>query len=170
MVQKYLHTLSDWHRLPTETQEGIIGRTKLDDIELDDADKPTYAHNVLTKLVENGEEVKILRHNMPFGQATSGESGTYFIGYARSPHPLETMLKNMVIGEPPGNYDRLLDFTHPVTGSNFFAPSVQFLSGLANGQAVQLLPPAAAPAQARTQPTRTGTLSIGSLRGVPQHE
>jgi putative iron-dependent peroxidase len=170
MVQKYLHKLSDWIRLPIETQEGIIGRTKLDDIELDDDQKPSYAHNVLTKLVEDGEEVKILRHNMPFGQATSGESGTYFIGYARSLQPLETMLENMVIGQPPGNYDRLLDYTQPVTGSNFFAPSVQFLSGLANGQPVQLLPPAAAPAQARAQPARTGALSIGSLRGVPQHE
>jgi putative iron-dependent peroxidase len=170
MVQKYLHDLSAWHRLPTETQEGIIGRTKLDDIELEDAQKPAYAHNALTQLVENGVEVKILRHNMPFGLATSGDSGTYFIGYASSLHPLETMLVNMVVGQPPGNYDRLLDFTRPVTGSIFFAPSVQFLSGLADAQPVQLLPPATAPAQARTGPGRTGTLSIGSLRGVPQHE
>jgi len=170
MVQKYLHDLGAWHQLPTETQEGIIGRTKLDDIELDDSQKPAFAHNALTQLVENGNEVKILRHNMPFGQATVGDSGTYFIGYARSLHPLETMLEHMVIGQPPGNYDRLLDFTRPVTGSNFFAPSVQFLNGLANGQPIQLLPPAAAPAQARTAPDRPGTLSIGSLKGVPQHE
>ncbi|MBV9580921.1 MAG: Dyp-type peroxidase [Chloroflexi bacterium] len=170
MVQKYLHNITAWNRLPTETQEGIIGRTKLNDIELDDTVKPTYAHNALTTLVENGNEVKILRHNMPFGQATIGDSGTYFIGYARSLHPLETMLENMVLGVPPGNYDHLLDFTHPVTGTNFFAPSVQFLSGLANGQPVQLLPPASAPAQARTSPDRAGTLSIGSLKGVPQHE
>ncbi len=170
MVQKYLHDLSAWASLSTETQEGIIGRTKLNDIELDDAVKPTFAHNALTTLVENGNEVKILRHNMPFGQATEGDSGTYFIGYARSLHPLETMLENMVLGQPPGNYDHLLDFTHPITGSNFFVPSVQFLSDLATGKSVQLLPPAAAPAQARTTPERTGTLSIGSLRGVPQHE
>jgi putative iron-dependent peroxidase len=170
MVQKYLHNLSAWHALRTETQEGIIGRTKLDDIELDDTLKPSFAHNALTTLVEDGSEVKILRHNMPFGQATVGDSGTYFIGYARSLHPLETMLERMVLGQPQGNYDRLLDFTHPVTGSTFFAPSVQFLSELADGQPVELLPPAAAAAQARTTPERTGTLSIGSLRGVPQHE
>jgi putative iron-dependent peroxidase len=76
----------------------------------------------------------------------------------------------MVVGQPPGNYDHLLDFTHPVTGSTCIAPSVQFLSDLANGQSVELLPTAAAPAQARATPERTGTLSIGSLRGVPQHE
>jgi putative iron-dependent peroxidase len=170
MVQRYLHDLQAWHTLPTETQEGIIGRTKLDDIELDDTVKPTFAHNALTTLVENGNELKILRHNMPFGSATAGDSGTYFIGYARSLHPLETMLENMVLGQPAGNYDRLLDFTHPVTGSNFFAPSVQFLSGLTNGQSVELLPPAAAAAQARSSPARPGTLTIGSLKGVPQHE
>jgi putative iron-dependent peroxidase len=170
MVQKYLHDLPSWHRLSTETQEGIIGRTKLDDIELDDTRKPAFAHNALTNLVENGMEVKIMRHNMPFGHVSGGDSGTYFIGYARSLHPLETMLENMVIGRPPGNYDRLLDFTHPVTGTNFFAPSVEFLAGLATGQAAQALPVATAPAQARVRPDRAAALNIGNLRGVPQHE
>ncbi len=61
-----------WDRLSTETQENIIGRTKLEDIELDDSVKPSFAHNALTQLVENGTEVKILRHNMPFGQGNGG--------------------------------------------------------------------------------------------------
>jgi putative iron-dependent peroxidase len=156
MVQKYLHDLPRWHRLPTETQEGIIGRTKLDDIELDEARKPAFAHNALTTLVEDGAEVKILRHNMPFGHVSHGASGTYFIGYARSPRPLETMLANMVVGRPPGTYDRLLDFTRPVTGTNFFAPSVQFLGALATGRPVAALPAAAAPAQARARPEPDG--------------
>jgi putative iron-dependent peroxidase len=170
IVQKYLHDLPRWHKLSTETQEGIIGRTKLDDIELDDAAKPAYAHNVLTKLVDNGQEIKILRHNMPFGNVSTGDAGTYFIGYARSPMPIERMLENMVIGSPPGNYDRLLDFSHPVTGTNFFAPSVQFLSELASGEPLQTLPVAAAAAAARQSPDPAGALSIGSLKGVPQHE
>jgi putative iron-dependent peroxidase len=124
----------------------------------------------LTKLVENGAEVKILRHNMPFGNVSSGDSGTYFIGYARSLHPLETMLEAMVVGRPAGNYDRLLDFTHPVTGTIFFAPSVQFLAGLASPQPVEPLPVAAAAAQARAVGSSTGALRIGSLKGVAQHE
>jgi Dyp-type peroxidase family len=73
MVQKYLHDLAAWHGLSTETQEGIIGRGKLADIELDDAHKPAFAHNAVTKLVEDGVEVKILRHNMPFGHVTRGD-------------------------------------------------------------------------------------------------
>jgi putative iron-dependent peroxidase len=170
VVQKYLHDLAKWHTLSTEIQEGIIGRTKLDDIELDDAQKPPYAHNVLTKLVENGQEIKILRHNMPFGNVSGGDAGTYFIGYARSPHPIERMLENMFLGSPPGTYDHLLDVTHPVTGTNFFAPSVQFLAGLASGEPLQTFPVAAAASAARPASVRDGALSIGSLKGVIQHE
>jgi putative iron-dependent peroxidase len=149
MVQRYLHDLAAWHRVATETQEGIIGRTKLDDIELADGVKPSYAHNALTTLIEDGHEVKIVRHNMPFGNVSSGEAGTYFIGYARSLHPLEAMLEAMVVGRPPGNYDRLLDYTHPATGTNFFAPSLQFLEALGSDESPETMPPAVAVAQAR---------------------
>lgn len=170
IVQKYIHDLTKWNAAPIETQERIIGRTKVDDIELEPEVKPSYAHNALTSLVENGQELKILRHNMPFGNVSGGEAGTYFIGYAKSPYPIETMLEHMFIGDPPGNYDRLLDFTRPVTGSNFFAPSVQFLAGLSSGIQVQPLPIATAAAAARPTGDRTGALDIGSLKGSPQHE
>lgn len=130
LVQKYLHDLEKWNAVSTEEQERIIGRTKLSDIELDDAVKPSYAHNALTVIEEDGAEVDIVRRNMPFGSVADGDSGTYFIGYARSPRVLEQMLVNMFVGRPPGNYDRLLDFTHPVTGTNFFAPAPSFLEAI----------------------------------------
>jgi putative iron-dependent peroxidase len=131
IVQKYLHDMPAWNALSTEVQERIIGRTKLSDIELDDGVKPTSAHNALTIIEENGKEIKILRDNMPFGDVTRGEFGTYFIGYARSPRPIEQMLQNMFVGRPPGNYDRLLDFSRAVTGSLFFVPSLDLLESLA---------------------------------------
>jgi putative iron-dependent peroxidase len=130
LVQKYLHDLDGWNALSTETQEGIIGRKKLSDIELDDAVKPTSAHSALTTIVEDGKEVKILRDNMPFGRPSQGEFGTYFIGYSRSPSTIEQMLQNMFVGRPPGNYDRLLDFSRAVTGTLFFVPSASFLESL----------------------------------------
>ncbi|MGV8527285.1 Dyp-type peroxidase, partial [Pseudomonas aeruginosa] len=105
LVQKYLHDMAGWNGLTTEAQERIIGRTKLSNIELDEALKPSCSHSSLTTLVKDGEEVKILRDNMPFGRPGSGEFGTYFIGYARSPQPLEEMLENMFVGRPAGNYD-----------------------------------------------------------------
>ena len=95
IVQKYLHDMAGWNALSTEAQERIIGRTKLSDIELDDAVKPTSAHNALTIVTEDGKEIKIVRENMPFGHVAEKEFGTYFIGYARSPRTIEQMLENM---------------------------------------------------------------------------
>ena len=170
IVQKYLHDLAGWNALSTEAQERIIGRTKLSDIELDDDAKPTSAHNALTTIVEGGKEVKILRDNMPFGSAARGEFGTYFIGYARSPRTIELMLANMFVGRPPGNYDRLLDFSRAVTGNLFFAPSATFLEGVGDdGPATTAVPLDTVVSPSRP-PVRDGSLGIGSLKGDPTHE
>jgi putative iron-dependent peroxidase len=171
IVQKYLHDLAGWNALPIEAQERIIGRTKLSDIELDDAVKPTSAHNALTTIVENGKEIQIIRDNMPFGNVARGEFGTYFIGYARSPRTIEQMLDNMFVGRPTGNYDRLLDFSRAVTGNLFFVPSATFLDNVGNDaaaaetNAAKTPAPPAAPSQATD-----GSLGIGSLKGDPSHE
>ncbi len=149
IVQKYLHDLVGWNALPTEAQERIIGRTKLADIELDDTVKPTSAHAALTVIEENGEEIKIVRANMPFGTVGQGEFGTYFIGYARSPRTIEQMLTNMFVGRPPGNYDRLLDFSRAVTGNLFFVPSTDFLDAVMPDQAAPAAPENAPSAQER---------------------
>lgn len=168
IVQKYLHDLTAWNSLSTEAQERIIGRTKLSDIELDDSIKPTSAHNALTTIVEDGKEIKILRDNMPFGRAAEGEFGTYFIGYSRSPKTIEKMLENMFIGRPPGNYDRLLDFSRAVTGNLFFAPSTTFLQNMADDQATH----PSEPTNGSSPPERgsDGSLGIGSLKGEISNE
>ena len=67
---------------------------------------------------------------MPFGRVGEKEFGTYFIGYARSPRTIEQMLENMFVGRPPGNYDKLLDFSVAKTGSLFFVPSATFLENV----------------------------------------
>jgi putative iron-dependent peroxidase len=171
IVQKYLHDLSAWNARPTEEQEKIIGRTKLADIELDDATKPSYAHNALTTITENGREVQILRDNMPFGNVGAGEYGTYFIGYARSPATIEQMLLNMFVGRPEGNYDRLLDVSRAVTGNLFFVPSVPLLESLAEDEDEDASAADPAPTDAGSPPARAardGSLTIGSLRGESQ--
>jgi porphyrinogen peroxidase len=160
-VQKYIHDLPKWNGLPVESQEAIIGRTKLDDVELDEATKPSFAHNALTKIVVDGRELKIVRRNMPFGTIGVGDSGTYFIAYSRSPQPVEQMLQNMFIGDPPGNYDRLLDFTHAVTGTNFFAASQDTIANLAATAAKRSM---LASAGAGSSGPANGSLRVGSLR------
>jgi putative iron-dependent peroxidase len=164
VVQKYVHDLTAWNALPVEAQELVIGRTKLADIELPDDVKPSNSHVALNTITdENGEERQIVRDNMPFGRIGVGEFGTYFIGYAASPDVTEQMLSNMFIGNPPGNYDRILDFSTAVTGSLFFVPSADFLDDPPGppGSSSEA-PPAAPPLPERDAPV-DHSLRIGSL-------
>ncbi|BBZ41675.1 Dyp-type peroxidase [Mycobacterium conspicuum] len=162
-VQKYLHELAAWNSLSVTQQELVIGRTKLENVELGDEVKPADAHialNVITD--EDGIELKIVRHNMPFGELGKGEYGTYFIGYSRTPTVTEQMLRNMFLGDPPGNTDRILDFSTAVTGGLFFSPTVDFLDD------PPPLPGPAEAAQPAGSPAANGSLSIGSLKGTSQ--
>ncbi len=128
IVQKYLHDLTAWNALSVEDQERAIGRTKLSNVELAEDVKPSNSHVALNTIVgPNGEERQILRDNMPFGELGQAEFGTYFIGYASTPEVTEEMLEHMFLGNPPGNYDRVLDFSTAVTGSLFFVPTADFL-------------------------------------------
>ena len=131
VVQKYFHDLGAWGLLTTEQQEAIIGRTKADNVELEDAGRPS--HKSLNTIVDaNGVEHDILRDNMPFGSPGQKEFGTYFIGYAGELATIEAMLRRMFVGEPTGTYDRILDFSTAVTGSTYFVPSITVLEGLAD--------------------------------------
>ena len=127
----------------------VIGRTKLSDIELPDDVKPADSHVALNTITDpDGEQRQIVRENMPFGSLGKGESGTYFIGYAATPSVTEQMLSNMFLGNPPGNHDRILDFSTAVTGGLFFVPAADFLDDLPD-------PPGLS----------AGSLGIGSLKG-----
>ena len=149
IVQKYLHDLDTWNRLSVEEQERVIGRRKLTDIELPDSVKPADSHVALNTIVDaDGTQRQIVRDNMPFGAVGAREFGTYFIGYAATPAVTEQMLHHMFVGNPPGNHDRILDFSTAVTGSLFFVPTADLLAGSA--------PPGGTPAD--------GSLGIGSLR------
>jgi putative iron-dependent peroxidase len=162
IVQKYVHDLRAWNALPVEAQELVIGRSKLSDIELDDAVKPPDSHVAVNTIVDpDGTQRQILRDNMPFGSPGQGEFGTYYIAYARTPSVTERMLRNMFLGSPPATHDRILDFSTATTGALFFVPSADFLDDLPDPHG------AGAAIEARTadaDPRRSGSLGIGSLR------
>ncbi|GAB2972077.1 peroxidase [Amycolatopsis acidiphila] len=165
IVQKYLHDLAAWNAVSVEDQERVVGRTKLSDIELPDETKPADSHVALTTIVDaNGDERQIVRDNMPFGRLADGERGTYFIGYAASPSVIEQMLENMFVGNPPGNTDRILDFSTAVTGCLFFVPSQDFLDDPPPAVAPAAAPPAAAP---QDQSLRIGSLKEQRKRLTP---
>jgi putative iron-dependent peroxidase len=163
-VQKYVHDMTSWESLSVTEQERVIGRTKLEDIELDDDEKPANSHLALNVITDdNGNELKIVRHNMPFGEVGKGEFGTYYIGYSRTPTVTERMLRNMFIGDPPGTTDRVLDFSTAVTGGMFFTPIVDLLN-----DPPPLPDSAPEEAAAAVVPASSdGSLSIGSLKGTP---
>ncbi|OGE54960.1 hypothetical protein PENARI_c005G10850 [Penicillium arizonense] len=110
----------------------IIGRTKPDNIELDDAEdgKQDSDKTLSTIEDETGDEHDILRDNMPIGPPANGEFGTYFIGCARRLWVIEKMFERMSMGHPSGLHDRLLDFSRPLTGNIFFAPSATVMNRL----------------------------------------
>ncbi len=159
-VQRYVTDFAKWGSIATEEQERVIGRTKADDIELDDADCPPSAHKARTTIARGGEEQKIVRHNLAWGSST--ESGTYFISYARDLSVTEEMLERMFVADADGVYDRLLDFSRAVTGAHFFAPSLDVLEALADPPAPAASEIASAPSEAA--PAADEALGIGSLR------
>ncbi len=161
LVQRYLHDLDAWDALSVAEQERVVGRTKLSDIELPDEAKPSNSHVALNTILDpEGNQRQVVRYNMPFGRVGEGEFGTYFIGYARDPEVLEQMLANMFIGSPPGNTDRILDFSTAETGSLFFVPTVDFLDGLPDLATEAVKSPADAAQERRGEQS----LGIGSLR------
>jgi porphyrinogen peroxidase len=172
IVQKYLHDMGAWNRLTVEEQEQVIGRTKLADIELPDDVKPANSHVAANTITDpDGTERQILRANMPFGSVGRGEFGTYYAGYCATPSVTERMLENMFIGDPPGNYDRILDFSTAVTGNLFFVPSAGFLDDLPapapepHARSAPSSP--SAPPSASTPPstsTADGSLGVGGLK------
>lgn len=126
-TQRYQHNLTLWDTLAEHEQEDVYGRTKLDNIEYDGADKPLTAHTKRTNLKDDeGKSIEIVRQSMPYGDMK--RKGLFFVSYCHSPIPFELMLNSMIHGDGYGNSDDLLKYTQAETGSAFFAPSLTFLA------------------------------------------
>lgn len=119
LLQKWRHKVAEWEALPVERQEHIMGRTKLDSVELEN--KPTDSHVARTDQDEFGH---IFRRNMPYGNVV--EHGTVFVGFSADQKRLAKMLDSMA-GLVTGTRDALTRFTQPLTGSYYFVPSVESL-------------------------------------------
>jgi porphyrinogen peroxidase len=123
LLQKWAHEAQAWESLTDEEQERVMGRTKLDSIELDD--KPSDSHVASTDQDELG---KVFRRNMPYGTVT--DHGTMFVGFCAQQQPLADMLESMA-GLDDGTRDALTRYTQPLTGSYYFVPSTESLRSLA---------------------------------------
>jgi len=166
IVQKYLHDMDAWNALSVEEQERVFGRSKLSDIEMPDGVKPANSHVALNTIVDpDGTQRQIVRANMPFGELGRGEFGTYYIAYAATPAVTELMLTHMFIGDPPGNTDRVLDFSTAITGGLFFAPPADFLDDPPEPPGAPGSAQEAGSAGAGSEAgADSGSLNIGSLK------
>ena len=169
VVQKYLHDLDAWNALTVEEQQLVIGRTKLEDRELSDEQKPADSHVAVNTLIDpDGTERKILRANMPFGSVREGEFGTYYVAYAATPEVTDRMLVRMFLGSDEAAYDRILDFSPAVTGTQFFTPPNEFFDDLPDAPVQEEELSAAGitelPAAASSG---DGSLGIGTLKRIP---
>ncbi len=127
-TQRYVHDLAGWARLPRTEQERVIGRTKADSRELSERVKPPTAHISRVVIEEQGEELEIVRHSVPYG--TTAEAGLFFIAYCRSLDIPERMLSRMIGTAGDGLHDHLMDHSRAVSGASFFAPSLEMLRSL----------------------------------------
>ena len=122
LLQKWKHRVAEWEALPAEQQERIMGRTRLDSVELEN--KPSDSHVARTDQDEFGH---IFRRNMPYGSIQ--DHGTMFVGFSADQTRLSRMLDSMA-GLVSGQRDALTRYTQPLTGSYYFVPSVESLRRL----------------------------------------
>jgi len=127
-TQRYVHDLAKWNGLTVAEQERVVGRRKRDSQELSARAKPPTAHIARTVIEKDGKELEIVRHSFPYG--TTSEAGLFFIAYTNDLSRPEKMLRRMMGASGDGLHDRLMEFSHAVSGANFFAPSLRVLRSL----------------------------------------
>ncbi|WP_199610697.1 Dyp-type peroxidase [Flocculibacter collagenilyticus] len=129
-VQRYRHQLTKWESLDVSAQEEVIGRSKIDNQEMNTATKPIYSHTSRVNMLdEHGQKMEILRQSMPYGHMKV--QGLFFISCCHTPEHFELMLNSMVCtsahNKNADQVDNLLEYTQAETGAAFFAPSVNFI-------------------------------------------
>ena len=133
LAMRWVHDLDAFGRLAVPEQQGVIGRTKADSVELEGSDKPPTAHIARVETSVGGHELEIFRRSVPYGTAI--EYGLYFVAFSADPSRYDRMLARMFGTGGDGVRDRLTDFSRPVSGAYYFAPSLNALNELAGPDA-----------------------------------
>lgn len=128
VVMRWIHDLAAFEALSIEEQERVIGRTKANSLELEGDAKPATAHIARVEIEDDkGRERPIYRRSVPYG--TVGEHGLYFVAFSADRTRFDAMLAR-IFGVADGPHDRLTDFSRPVSGAYYFAPSLGMLNEL----------------------------------------
>ncbi len=137
LAMRWVHDLEAFDALPTHEQERVFGRSRPESLELQGADKPPTAHIARVQIADaDGSEMQIYRRSVPYG--TVAEHGLYFVAFSQDPTRFRRMLARMFGASGDGLHDRLTDFSKPVSGAFYFAPSLTLLAELANEAAASV--------------------------------
>lgn len=127
-TQQWLHDLAKFKDLGVAEQESVVGRTKVEDIELEGAAMPPTSHVSRTDASEAGVAMKIYRRSSPFGGVA--QLGLYFVAFACDLRRVEIQLERMYGVAGDGLSDRLIEFSRAVTGAYWYAPGTDDLAAV----------------------------------------
>src|SRR5437660_1258360 len=129
IAMRWVHDLAAFDALPVREQERVFGRTKVDSVELEGTTKPPTAHIARVEIHDDiGRELQIYRRGVPYG--TVAEHGLYFVAFSAELTRFDRMLARMFGTSGDGQHDRLVEFSRPVSGAYYFAPSLTALAEL----------------------------------------
>ena len=129
LLQKWVHDQDAWESLAEGEQERVMGRTKLDSVELDG--RSSHSHVGSTDQDRFG---KIFRRNTPYGSVR--EHGTVFVGFSADQKRLSAMLESMA-GVRGGERDDLTRYAQPITGAYYVVPSTAELRRYSNDSSTE---------------------------------
>ncbi len=121
LLQKWKHKTTEWEALPTEQQERIMGRTKLESVELENKPADSHVAHAQTRT----EFGNIFRRNMPYGDVAEPWHDVRWIQLG--PEAAFEECWRAWTGLVTGTRDALTRFTEPLSGSYYFVPSVEGL-------------------------------------------
>ena len=125
LSQKWVHDMAKWNEVPVHCQEGVIGRTKDENIELEGEAMPDDSHISRTDLKVDGVPMKIYRRSAPFG--TLHEKGLMFLAFGCELVRFSSQLESMYGLTEDKKIDQLINYSTAVASSYWFAPAVEDL-------------------------------------------
>ena len=137
LSQRWQHNLDAFNALSVSAQEKVVGRTKVDDIELEGDDMPADSHVSRTDADVDGVAMKIYRKSLPYlasqlhaEEEGKPDHGLYFFAFACEMRRFEVQLERMLGIDADGICDHLMQFSKAKTGSYWFMPSETDLQNL----------------------------------------
>lgn len=129
LAQRWVHDLAAFAALDVAEQERVFGRTKADSVALPKDVRPSDSHIALAEIHDaDGEEREVFRRSTPYGDVA--ERGLYFLAFSAERDRFDAMFAQIYGTDGRAERDRLLDFSTPVSGAYYFAPSVDALLAL----------------------------------------